>query len=254
MEKDFRILIIACGGEICTLQSNGENIETEKSVSLLAQGFDRSDSEFAGNIAFVTAKNSVISAEGLSGRRNALLKFLRGHAEQLTGFDGIVVLCSAESCAFTANLFSYVLGGLRVPVIFIASKLPPRAAGSHAAAAFRAALECCCIGIDPNVYALCITGSKRTLLHKAARITGFDAKKFDFISDCGADLSTMDEFDIDAIEYPPAKELPFKPLKEGWPLKDIETDCAKRLLALSAGYADIDGFMAEEYNGEAVTA
>ena len=122
------------------------------------------------------------------------------------------------------------------------------------AAAFRAALECCCIGIDPNVYALCITGSKRTLLHKAARITGFDAKKFDFISDCGADLSTMDEFDIDAIEYPPAKELPFKPLKEGWPLKDIETDCAKRLLALSAGYADIDGFMAEEYNGEAVTA
>lgn len=189
-----KILLVLVGGTICTLADRGvRKIETEKARAILVEHFRRSDSPFADESALridVGARFDTLSENMSFPLWNNLKEYFEGRPYD--GYDGVIVAHGTDTLAYTAAMFSFLLSGTEVPVFFVAANAPLDRAESNGGENFRAAAECICSGIAPNIYAAYRNPKDgKTYLHLASRLVQSADFEGNFFSRGMQDISTF---------------------------------------------------------------
>ncbi len=175
MEK---ILVVFTGGTICTT-IQGKTMETDPSApAALIEFYKKSDSYCKDAVEFEPGKMFGILSENMTVHQwNKLIDYFQQKLPECTGHRGIIIAHGTDTLAYTAALFSQLLKGIPIPVIFVSSNRPildkegypnPDANGS---ANFRAAVECIHERLQPGVYATYQNPKdQRMYLHKGAHL------------------------------------------------------------------------------------
>lgn len=167
-----KILIFPVGGTICTAADEEGVLSVNAAApTVLEQHFLAGDSVCADDVSFCRHPNFELLSENITVQHwNTLVRALRS-AIDAERPDGVIVLHGTDSLAYTAALFSLLFCQEGMPVIFVSANAPMYAENSNAHANFRAAVECICAGLCPNVYAVYRNPSDgRTYLHLASRL------------------------------------------------------------------------------------
>lgn len=172
------------GGTICTaLNESGTLTINAAAGAQLKTNFENSDSLFADKAEIVLSENLFILSENMTVEKWNMI--LDAYREYTAGdnYDGVVFAHGTDTLAYSAALFSMILSNTKIPVFFVSSNArleSPRANGN---ANFRAAIECICMGIAPNVYVTYKNVSDGQMyLHLASRITQCGNYSEDFYS------------------------------------------------------------------------
>ncbi len=154
------IALVFTGGTICTTVKDGRISTDPTAPAALVDLFRASDSPVRDRVEFVKGHYFGILSENMTVEKwNELMDDFRRELPRFSQCDGIIIAHGTDTLAYTAALFSVLLSGISVPVFFVSSNRSilteagapnPEANG---AANFRAAVECICQGIAPDVYA-----------------------------------------------------------------------------------------------------
>lgn len=156
MDDKKRILLVLCGGTICTEaeKRNGmtvRSINEEKEV-LLKRNFITSDSDFSKAVEITETENLGILSENMTiGKWNEIIWYIRGIGD-IDSFDGIVIAHGTDTLAYSSSLFSLIFKALKKPVFLVSSNMSISEAGANGDDNFRAAVELICCGIRPGTY------------------------------------------------------------------------------------------------------
>lgn len=152
-----KILVVVVGGTIFTTLKNGVRILDIGKAKLLEENFKDSKSVHASNAKFdywkgVPPYNTC--SENMSIRVwNQMKKDLENIIiKDSNKYDGVIITHGTDTLAYSAAMFSILFAGVEVPVIFVASNAPLEDEKSNGYANFRAAVECICEDISPNIY------------------------------------------------------------------------------------------------------
>ena len=190
MQKN--ILLILTGGTICSFaDSKGErDADTLAARALIIDNFRNGTSPYRSKecVKFDSKFPLNILSENLTPDHwNTLIGEMRTY--DFSSYDGIIILHGTDTLAYTAALFSLLLAGICVPVIFVSSQLGLNEGGKNGNDNFKAAVELIVNGISPNVYAVYRNDetmgneTKKTLyLHYAAHLLQCAAHSDNFYS------------------------------------------------------------------------
>ena len=182
------ILLILCGGTICTAVNETDDgvyrSISDEAVILLTDNYYLSDSPFKENVKFTVSENFRILSENMTvDKWNELIHYFRRESRYFNKYDGIIVAHGTDTLAYSSALFSLLLRNIGIPVFLVSSNEPltsPKANGNEN---FRRAVECICLRITPNVYAIYKNPSSgRILLHLGSRLTQCRNYSEDFYS------------------------------------------------------------------------
>ena len=201
------ILLILVGGTICTALNNDGNLSvSQKAGALIKENFINGDSPFAKKVNIEVSKNLFVLSENMTvDTWNKIIDTYREYKEN-KNYDGIIFAHGTDTLGFSAALFAQLLCNTTIPVFFVSANKPLHSEKSNGNANFKAAVECICKGISPNVYVVYknISDSK-TYLHLASRITQCADYSEDFFSSGMIDISDENCFEAIARLYPPHK-------------------------------------------------
>ena len=158
MEK--KISVIFTGGTICTTIKNGVMDTGETAPMALIEFFKELNPRLSNSVHIDTEKNFGILSENMTADKwNEIGRYFVENIERFQECDGIIVAHGTDTLAYTTSLFSVLLKGFKIPVIFVSSNRPimledeslnPDANGIEN---FTAAVECICSGLEQGVYA-----------------------------------------------------------------------------------------------------
>lgn len=207
-----RILLLLVGGTICTAPNDaGDLAVCDRAGAALATQFQRSDSPFAAHVQIDVSENLHILSETMTVAKWNLMRRTLARYTAAAAYDGIVIAHGTDTLAFTASLFAQLMSDTATPVFFVSAHRPLTAANTNGHANFRAAVECICRGIAPNVYVPYRNPSDgRMWLHLASRIRQCEPYSDDFYSVGARDITDMTDGTLTAFEalYPPDKRRP----------------------------------------------
>lgn len=191
------ILLVLCGGTICTTVKQTEN-GTVRTLSdtaglLLTANYKASDSPVRDDVTFDMSENFEILSENMTmDKWNRLIAYFRSMRSSLAQYDGIIVAHGTDTLAYSCALFSLLLRNIGLPVFFVSSNEPLRSPRANGNLNFRKAVECICMGIQPNVYAVYRNPSSgRLLLHLGSRLTQCASYSEDFFSEGSVDITSL---------------------------------------------------------------
>ncbi len=167
-----KILLILVGGTICTaLGKDGTLSVNDAATAKLVENFKNSDSKFADSVEFDITENLYILSENLTVEKwNKMLDTYRKHIKR-DDYDGVLFAHGTDTLAYSAALFSQILADTDIPVFLVSAQARLELPKTNGNANFRAAVECICQGIVPNVYvAYKNISDGRMLLHIASRL------------------------------------------------------------------------------------
>ncbi len=158
MEK--KISVIFTGGTICTTIKNGVMDTGDKAPMALIEFFKEFNPQLSESVHIDIEKNFGILSENMTADKwNEIAGYFAENIEKFHECDGIIVAHGTDALAYTTSLFSVLLKGFKIPVVFVSSNRPimledgnlnPDANGIEN---FTAAVECICHGIGRGIYA-----------------------------------------------------------------------------------------------------
>ncbi len=208
-----RILLVLCGGTICTAVTETQDgvfrSLSDDAVTWLSTNYFKSDSIYKEEVEFDTSENFKILSENMTIEKwNSLIRYFREKSSTFKEYDGIIVAHGTDTLAYSCALFSLVLRNIGIPVFFVSSNEPlnlsngsinPTANGNIN---FQKAVECICMGINPNVYAVYENPSSgRVFLHLGSRLTQCRNYSEDFFSEGSIDITSLSNAEDCAVLY-----------------------------------------------------
>jgi len=155
-------------------------------------------------------------------------KYVQASSEQTGGrYDGVIFAHGTDTLAYSAALFSLVLGNTDVPVFFVSSNARLDSGRANGNDNFRCAVECICRGITPNVYVSYKNISDgKMYLHLASRLQQCENYSEDFYSVGAMDVTAIDEdnykefFRVLEGQYPSTSRKSLVDVHGDWKLSD----------------------------------
>lgn len=147
-----KILLVLTGGTICSFSDNMiRSLDTDNAASLLADNYFRNGDRL-GKVEFdVKMPVNVFSENFDINIWNILIGFFKGI--DISRYDGIVVAHGTDTLGYTASLFSVLLNGIDIPVVFVSSNAPLDSIGTNGNENFAFAVDGICNGgIKPGVW------------------------------------------------------------------------------------------------------
>jgi len=222
-----RILLILVGGTICTELNESGNLSVgDKAGSLLVSEFEKSNSPYARNVRFDVTENLYILSENMTvDKWNKMIDAYHLYTENKK-YDGIIFAHGTDTLAYSAALFAQLLSKTDAPVFFVSAHRPLTDKTTNGNDNFRAAVECICRGILPNVYvAYKNISDNKTYLHLGSRIKQCENYSDDFHSNGEMDITDVSEnnyekyFEAIAKKYPTEKRKSYLTCNKEQPLK-----------------------------------
>lgn len=198
-----KILLILVGGTICTaLGSDGTLSVNDAASARLVENFKKSDSEFVNEVDFDVTENLYILSENLTiDKWNKMLQTYKNHIKR-DNYDGVIFAHGTDTLAYSASIFSQILADTDVPVFFVAAQARLDVSRTNGNENFRAAVECICRGLVPNVYVAYKNPSDgKMLLHLASRLEQCDNYTEDLHSNGAIDITNIDNDKIKEISH-----------------------------------------------------
>ena len=186
-----RILLLLVGGTVCCAPNAAGNLAvSEQAGALLKVGFLHSDSPFAHRVQIDETENLHILSETMTvAKWNVMRRTLERHLEK-AAYDGVIIAHGTDTLGFSAALFAQLYAATAIPLIFVAAHRPLTDDTSNGHANFRAAVECICRDIPPNVYVTYQNPSDgRMYLHFGSRLQQCAAYSDDFHSTGTVDIT-----------------------------------------------------------------
>lgn len=178
MENQKRILVVFTGGTICTTIKNGEMDIDSKAPMALIDFYKKSDSFCKGDIHLEKGKEFYILSENMTVNKwNVLIDYFQDILTSNSKYIGIIVAHGTDTLAYSTAMFSLLLKGVKIPVVFVSSNNPimtennkknPLANGVEN---FTSAVECIYKGLPAGVYATYKnTEDNKMYLHKGENL------------------------------------------------------------------------------------
>ncbi len=204
MKDKLNILLILTGGTICSFadETGERSADVKKAETLIVDIFNRSDCVYAGKVKFKTKKVLNVLSENMTlSNANTLIGAFK--KEDLTKYDGVIVLHGTDTLAYTSSLLSIALSGTPIPVILVSSALPIYMENANGRDNFRTATELIAGGIAPNVYAVYKNSDGIVYLHEGDKLRQCENSTSDFFSDTmtKCDFNVYTRFKKSLCEY-----------------------------------------------------
>lgn len=217
----MNISILFTGGTICTTVKDGRMSTDPTASAALTELFWQSDSFAKASVTFNKEAFLGILSENMTvANWNRIAAELRQILA--TRPDGIIVAHGTDTLAYSTALFSVLLEGVDIPVVFVSANRPLLFADgtpnpdSNGGDNFRAAVECMFCGLGGGVYATYKNPKDgRTYLHQ-----GKDLLQCSIYDDNFYSRSALDITDVQAVSLPQGGEIKPPLLLEGLPLRD----------------------------------
>jgi len=180
----INILLILTGGTICSFanECGVRSADVGRAKALIVDIFNKGNSEYAGKVNFKTKKALNTLSENMTlSSINTLIGVF--NKEDITKYDGVIVLHGTDTLAYTSSLLSVALSGVPVPVILVSSALPIYMEEANGRDNFKAAVELIAKKISPSVYTVYKNSDGKVYLHKGDELRQCDNKESDFFSD-----------------------------------------------------------------------
>lgn len=261
MNSGKKILIILTGGTICSQYEGNVKVQGSCAGTVLQHNFNASDSPFAGSVTFKETENYGLFSENMTvSKWNMLIQSFRtlpeihdtaakrGSFASLAGkknvpeniYDGIIIAHGTDTLAYSSALFSIILKDMGIPVFLVSSNEALSSEKANGSCNFRAAVECICCGIKPNVYAAYKnTGDGRMYLHLASRLKQCESYSEDFFSAGMLDITGLTPENAGAF----FKNLPI-PQKN----KSIKIDFFNESFTLENAVLKIEPYVGLDYD------
>ncbi|MBR2327351.1 MAG: asparaginase [Clostridia bacterium] len=216
-----RILLLLVGGTVCSSDSgNGVFSVSDKAGAALIENFRKSDSPFS-ETEFVLTENLFILSENMTvDRWNDIYRVYKKYTDS-DRFDGVIFAHGTDTLGYSASLFSLLLSKADIPVFFVSSNAVLTDSRANGNDNFKAAVECICMGIEPNVY-VCYKNisNGKMMLHLASRLKQCENYSEDFKSVGETDISAISPSVLEEIakKFPRDKKIPIL-LPENFALK-----------------------------------
>lgn len=211
----MNIHILFTGGTICTTVKDGRMSTDPTAASLLTELFWQGDSFAKDRVTFREGEFLGILSENMTvANWNRMAESLRNILAARP--DGIIIAHGTDTLAYSAALFSVLLEGVDIPVIFVSANRPLSHPASNGSANFRAAVECLAKGIGAGVYATYKNPKDgRTYLHRGESLVQCGIYDDNFYSRDALDIT-----DLDGVELPRSQAVKKPLLTEALPLRD----------------------------------
>ena len=177
-KKEKQILVVFTGGTICTTIKNGEmNTDSEAPMALI-DFYKKSDSFCKDKVHLKKGEKFNILSENMTVNKwNMLIDYFQRILKNDSNYIGIIVAHGTDTLAFSTAMFSLLLKGIEIPVVFVSSNNPimtednkknPLANGVDN---FISAVECIYKGLNAGVYATYKnTEDDKMYLHKGENL------------------------------------------------------------------------------------
>ncbi|MBR5190428.1 MAG: asparaginase [Clostridia bacterium] len=177
-KKEKQILVVFTGGTICTTIKNGEmNTDSEAPMALI-DFYKKSDSFCKDKVHLKKGEEFNILSENMTVNKwNMLIDYFQCILKNDLNYIGIIVAHGTDTLAFSTAMFSLLLKGIKIPVVFVSSNNPimtednkknPLANGVDN---FISAVECIYKGLPAGVYATYKnTEDNKMYLHKGENL------------------------------------------------------------------------------------
>ncbi len=210
-----KILLILVGGTICTTLNDNGTLSVDKNAGArIVENFRKSESVYRDTQIDLSENLMILSENMTVSDWNRILDTYRKCTKEKS-YDGIIIAHGTDTLAYTASLFSMVLAGTNIPVIFVSANARLESARSNGNDNFRCAVECICRGIPANIYAVYKNISdKHIYLHLASRLEQCRNYSEDFNSFGAIDITDINDENSD--EY-------FDVIKRSYPRDEIKT-------------------------------
>ena len=196
------ILIIPVGGTICTSLSEDGTLKINgKAGSLLVENYYKSSSFCKNDVNFTLAENLYILSENMTvDKWNLIIDAYRKHTAQKE-YNAVIIAHGTDSLAYSATLFSVILGNTKIPVFFVSSNERLTSARANGNDNFRCAVECVARNITPDVYVPYKNLSDgKMLLHRGRIIEQCKNYSEDFYSRDSIDFEVLKPEDFSLIK------------------------------------------------------
>lgn len=201
LPAEKKILVVFTGGTICTTINNGEMNTDSKAITALVDFYKSSDSFCKGQVRLENGKMFNILSENMTVNKwNEVIDYFQGIFKNKFDYDGIIVAHGTDTLAFSTAMFSILLKGLKIPVIFVSSNYSimnevgtknPLANGVEN---FKSAVECIYKGIPSGVYATYKNPEDNIMyLHKGEHLIQCTIYDDNFYSRDAVDITDLDK-------------------------------------------------------------
>ena len=205
----MKILVIPVGGTITTATTKEGTLDVSESATSCI--FEKYSSLSERQVEFTLTENLFILSENMTvedyGRILSLYKKNIGR----DAFDGVIILHGTDTLAFTASLFSFLIG-FDIPVFFVSANAPLHSPRSNGTDNLFYAVECIARGITAGVFAVYKNISDgRVYLHLASRLEQCRSYSEDFTSVGMTDITELSDETFKKINslYPREKRNSF---------------------------------------------
>ena len=190
-----RILLILVGGTICTeLNEKGSLSVGDKAGSLLVSNYKKSGSPYTDKVEFDVSENLYILSENMTvDKWNRMIEAYYSYTKDKK-YDGIIFAHGTDTLAYSAALFGQILSDTEIPAFFVSAHRPLSDKTTNGNDNFKAAVECICREISPNVYvAYRNISDGQTYLHLGSRICQCQNYSDDFYSKGAINITAIDD-------------------------------------------------------------
>ncbi len=155
-----KILVVFTGGTICTTIKNGEMNTNSKATMALIDFYNKSNSFCKTDVSLENGKEFNILSENMTVHKwNELIAYFQEILKGQLEYDGIIVAHGTDTLAYSTAMFSLLLKGVKIPVIFVSSNKPimnedgTKNTCSNGCENFIASIECIYNNLPAGVWA-----------------------------------------------------------------------------------------------------
>lgn len=201
-----KILVVFTGGTICTTIKNGEMNTDSKASMALVNFYEKSDSFCKEKVELISGKEFNILSENMTvDKWNEIIDYFQKILTKDFDYDGIIVAHGTDTLAFSTSMFSILLNGLSVPVVFVSSNYSimnedgTRNSRANGVDNFKSAVECICKGLPSGIYATYKNPEDNKMyLHKGEHLIQCAIYDDNFYSGDAVDITNLNSVNFDA--------------------------------------------------------
>ncbi len=201
------ILTIFTGGTICTTIKNGVMNTDRAASAALIDFFKKSNSPYKTDVNIEQGKFFGILSENMTvDTWNAIIAHFIDNMHTISKYDGVIIAHGTDTLAYTTSLFSILLRGFGIPVIFVSANYSivtedgEQNPISNGIDNYTAAIECICRNIVPGVYATYKNPEDgRMYLHNGGHLIQCRIYDDNFYSRDAIDITDSDNVDLSGL-------------------------------------------------------
>lgn len=204
-----KILVVFTGGTICTTIENGEMNTDSKAVFALLDFYKKSNSYCKDSVELVIGEMFHILSENMTVCKwNKLIDYFQEIIKNDFDYDGIIVAHGTDTLAYTTAMFSILLNGIGVPVVFVSSNNPimnedgTKNLLANGIENFKSAVERIYKGLSAGVYATYEnTEDNKMYLHKGENLIQCAIYDDNFYSRDVVDITNIENVEFSKTEH-----------------------------------------------------